>query len=266
MPDLGFGHDRDAERHVQVTTPVQGVLEIRLSRPRKRNALSLETLRQLEHALDLPQNTRVVVLSAEGPVFSAGVDISELHGDERDLEIDAAVHCVAAKIGSLSVPTIAAIDRECIGAANELLLACDGWVLARGAHLKLPAIRMGLLYEPDSISKLQRRLGAAVVNKLVLLQQPIAAEEIGGAILVDDGDETARARSLDIAAELAGQPHDLVACYKRMLNSLAAGDDTRRWGDLHRESFSSSNRSAAITRAQQGSPSAAPPSTKGTTP
>lgn len=57
-----------------------GVRRIILNNPKKRNALSLAMLESLKCNLlhDLDNELRVIVLSANGPVFSSGHDLKEL--------------------------------------------------------------------------------------------------------------------------------------------------------------------------------------------
>ncbi len=58
-------------------------LTITLDRPDRRNALSLELMTEVTEALrEVPDDVRAVVLSAEGPAFSAGHDLSEMIGRE----------------------------------------------------------------------------------------------------------------------------------------------------------------------------------------
>jgi len=62
-----------------------GVATIALNRPEKRNALSLELLKELSALLTkIGENReiRVVIVRGEGKVFSAGHDISQLVGNE----------------------------------------------------------------------------------------------------------------------------------------------------------------------------------------
>lgn len=230
---------------------VGGVLELCLDRPEKRNALSEELLVQLDEELCRSTDARVVVLTAAGAVFSAGVDIAALHGDARDQRIDRRVRAVADRLRSLAVPTIIAVDQPIYGAASELLLACDGWVFGEAGTVALPSLRMGLLYDPTTMAALQRRIGVAAVTRLVLLQEPIAARDLGAAaVVVSAGtDLPARDRALSIAHGIAAQPHELVATTKAMLRALAGGDDPSDWRQAHRDSFSTDARAAAVASA-----------------
>ena len=61
-----------------------GICNLILNRPEKRNPLSTQMLRALQDALDNiseEKSTKVVVLAAKGPVFSAGHDLKDRGGD-----------------------------------------------------------------------------------------------------------------------------------------------------------------------------------------
>src|ERR1700749_363801 len=64
-----------------------GVLRLILNRPNARNALSSELMAALKAALDgaaADNATRVVVIAANGPVFSSGHDLKELARHRAD--------------------------------------------------------------------------------------------------------------------------------------------------------------------------------------
>src|ERR1700730_16515414 len=69
-----------------LTTLDDGVLEITLNRPDKRNALSLELFEAVGEAFDRAADpaVRVVLLRANGPVFCAGIDLASLGGLAAD--------------------------------------------------------------------------------------------------------------------------------------------------------------------------------------
>ena len=58
-----------------------------LNRPEKRNALSLELMEELTDALrevSAQRDARAIVIEGAGPAFSAGHDLSEMIGRERE--------------------------------------------------------------------------------------------------------------------------------------------------------------------------------------
>ena len=71
------------------------VLHLRLNRAAKRNALSDTLVQQIQSAfVSLPADVRVVVLSAAGNHFCAGLDLSEMV--ERDIGAVLAMRCAIA--------------------------------------------------------------------------------------------------------------------------------------------------------------------------
>src|SRR6185312_16475088 len=70
-----------------IVSAERGIVTLTLDRPERRNALSEGLLTGFEAALDSiagDDSTRVVVIAANGPVFSAGHDLSEMVGRSEE--------------------------------------------------------------------------------------------------------------------------------------------------------------------------------------
>ena len=68
----------NVEATVKSTELADGIIEIALNRPERRNALTLDMLEELGRALDVAvgeRGARVVLLTGEGPDFCAGADL-----------------------------------------------------------------------------------------------------------------------------------------------------------------------------------------------
>src|SRR5579872_6372938 len=80
-------------QHVIVSVS-DGVCEVRLNRPDKRNAITLEMYRALTgavHAANVDDSVRVILFCGEGASFSAGNDLNDfLHGPPLGEDHDAA--------------------------------------------------------------------------------------------------------------------------------------------------------------------------------
>jgi enoyl-CoA hydratase len=111
--------------------------------------------------------------------------------------VEAAIDAVLAT----PVPVIAAIEGPCLGAAVDLALACDVQVAGRTAWLQVPAVRLGLLYNPRAVARLHRTLARATTSRLLLLGERFDAPAAQQAGLVGEVVETGRA--VERAAELA---------------------------------------------------------------
>ena len=66
---------------IQLINHPNHIIEIRLNRPEKRNAMSFALLRELlkvGEELQEQRNVRAVILTGEGTSFSAGIDLGDL--------------------------------------------------------------------------------------------------------------------------------------------------------------------------------------------
>jgi len=89
----------------------------------------------------------------------------------------AKAHRVLGRLESLAMPTIAAINGFALGGGCELALACDFAFAAREAKLGQPETKLGLIPGFGGTSRLVRRVGLAWAKQLVLVGDPIDAEE-----------------------------------------------------------------------------------------
>src|SRR5579872_2267752 len=114
-----------------------------MNRPERRNALSLEMMRELDRAIasaaERP-DVRAVVLRGRGPAFSAGHDLRELLG--RDVETYRTIFeaCVALmeRIAAVPQPVIAEVAGIATAAGCQLVAACDLAVAGEAATFATP--------------------------------------------------------------------------------------------------------------------------------
>jgi len=167
--------DRDAVRHVV------------LNRPEKRNAMNQELLLALTQALRdaaADGDVHCVVLRGEGPAFSAGVDLVELGGQATDPNGAATLRPfravflgVANLCEEMPKPVICQIHGACLGGALEVALGCDLRVVAAGARLGLPEVRLGLIPDVGGCSRLPAVVGLGRAKELIMTGRELGAEE-----------------------------------------------------------------------------------------
>jgi enoyl-CoA hydratase len=193
-----------------------------LARPEKRNAqnpLMWKELARLGADLLADDTLRCLVVTGEGPTFSAGIDLVEGMGgmlagfaerplDDGDLATGTAAAGTFNWIPDLGCASIAAVRGHAYGAGLQLALACDFRVLSENARVGLLETRYGLLPDMGATFRLPRIVGESRARELILLGDVIDAAEalrIGLANrVVPDGDlETAAA---ELAGRLAAQP------------------------------------------------------------
>lgn len=138
-----------------VTSRHGPVLRLVLARPERRNSLSWAMMAALEEALagaaDDPE-ARVIVIAAEGTVFSAGHDLKELTNRRADPDggraFFAAVMEQSARL-MLSIvnhpkPIVAEVAGVATAAGCQLVASCDLALAAQEARFQTPGVHIGL--------------------------------------------------------------------------------------------------------------------------
>jgi enoyl-CoA hydratase/carnithine racemase len=208
---------------------------VRLCRPDKRNSQTPATWHALADAGDsLPDSVRVVVVTGEGPAFSAGLDRSMFgqlgnwsgEGDGSFLDRVATYQAGFSWLRRPEFVSVAAVQGHAIGAGFQLALACDLRLAADDAQFTMAEPALGLV--PDlggtqvlvdlvgysralEICATARRVGAAEADRLGLVNLVVPAGELAAA-------------TDDLVAALLGTVHGAVTATKALL--LGARDRT----------------------------------------
>lgn len=196
-----------------------GIAEITLCRPEKRNALTGQMFADLRQCWDsfAAGDARVAILkSSDDKVFSAGADLNDPPELFWQGVPEFGLRC--------DKPIIAAISGKAIGAGLVLAMMCDFIVVTEDAELIYPEAKLGIA--KGAVSALVKRGPLRVVQEMMLLGDPIGARRAHecGLVnrLVPSGDHVAEARRM--ARRLADNAPLVVQMLKRM--SLDAAGDT----------------------------------------
>jgi enoyl-CoA hydratase/carnithine racemase len=164
---------------------------ITLDRPERRNAQTPETWHWLaELAREIPGSVRVVLLRAEGPSFSAGLDRS-LIDDAGEAGLRALARSGAAaataKIAAwqrafdwTSRPdliSIAAVQGHAIGAGAQLALGADLRIAADDAQFAIAEPGLGLVPDLGGTKRLVELIGYARSVEVCLTGRRVPAAE-----------------------------------------------------------------------------------------
>ncbi len=166
---MGFEHV-----HVAADGPVA---RITLARPERRNALSLEMMGEILTALEaLAPDVAVVVIAAEGPVFSAGHDLSEMVGREPAFYDELFAVCTELMLAlhALPQPVIAKVQGTATAAGCQLVAACDLAVASETAQFATPGVKVGLFCSTPMVP-LTRVIGRRRALQMLLTGTPIDA-------------------------------------------------------------------------------------------
>jgi enoyl-CoA hydratase/carnithine racemase len=204
-------------------TAIKGpIAYVTLDHP-KGNRINFEMRVELRDAFGAisESDARVLVVRAEGPDFSLGGDVRDWPGiPAATLRPKVEVFATALDLlERLNIPTIAAIQGNCMGGGFELALSCDMIVAARTARFAFPEARLGLLTLQGGMMQIADCVGRAKAAELVFLSEPIAAEQMAQwnvvNRVVEDADLVAEIDRF--AARLAAGPPEAYAATKQML-------------------------------------------------
>ncbi len=120
---------------------------VTMRNPARRNALSEPHLRELLHAFETigAGSARGAILAAEGPVFSAGHDFSDMHGRSLDAMRSLLALCseLMQKIQAIPQPVIAQVAGLATAAGCQLVATCDLAVAGESSRFQVPGGRGG---------------------------------------------------------------------------------------------------------------------------
>jgi enoyl-CoA hydratase/carnithine racemase len=209
--------------------PAEHVARLTIDNPEKRNALDHAILDALAETLP-GLEARCLLLTAEGPVFSAGYDIGDLPPDEfAESAAELVAHPFHDAIEALEAfpfPAVAALNGHTIGGGLELALGCDLRLAADTAKLGMPPARLGLIYSHTGLRKFIDAIGAPRTRELFLVGRNISAAtalQWGLVNRVLPAAELADA-ALALAADIAAQAPLAQSGNKRVVRELLAAE------------------------------------------
>ena len=158
-----------------------GITTLKLNRPQQYNVLSSQMLTELQQALDDisgDENTRVVIIAAQGKAFCAGHDLKQMRSsEERSFHQALFDQCsrMMLTINQIPKPVIAQVNGIATAAGCQLVAACDLAVAAESARFAVSGINLGLFCSTPSVS-LSRNLSRKQAMQMLLTGEFIDAQ------------------------------------------------------------------------------------------
>ena len=207
----------------------KGVATALIDRPQARNALSFQTMRELDEALVAVAKTdaRVLVVRGAGDrAFCAGGDLKELEAirDKKDARAMAkSMRATLDRIPALPIPVLAAVNGDALGGGAELAIACDFRIAAQRARIGFAQIRLGLSPAWGASERLAALVGRGRALYALTLGHNMTAREAMALGLVEEvvADEEFDAHIERVAAVIASAPPAALAGIKAAVNSVA---------------------------------------------
>ena len=159
---------------------------ITLDNRARRNALSMAMIGALHHALreaGKAAHLRALVITAEGPAFSAGHDLKEIQAARAENDkgrgffegLMAACSAMMLEIRALPCPVIAAVETVATAAGCQLVASCDLAVAGADARFATPGVNIGLFCSTPMIA-LTRNVSNKHAMEMLLTGEMIDAE------------------------------------------------------------------------------------------
>lgn len=229
-----------------------GVLHVELDRPKALNAITKAMIEELGRVCSFASadpNIRVLVISARGKMFSAGLDLADaglMQGGDKDTvdmladvstqgtaSTDSAPRAWAARIELLrwqdaisafetcSKPVIAVVHGGCVGGGIDLICAADIRVCTTDSWFSLKEVDIGIAADLGTLQRLPKIIGnESLVRDMAFTARKVDATEMKEAGLVSGvfkGKTSALEHALDKAKLIAAKSPIAVVSTKEII-------------------------------------------------
>lgn len=215
-----------------------GVARLTLARPAVHNAMSIELVRELRHAvveIERTASCRAVVFTGEGESFCAGGDLRWMQSilkqsrAERVAE-SAELAAMFYELNRLTRPLVGRIQGPAYGGGVGLVACCDVAIAARSARFALTEVTLGLV--PANVAPcVVRKVGEANARRIFFTGKMLSADEaarmglVAAAVEAGELDQVVESEIRSILRCAPGA----VATTKRLVEYvLRHGDDDNR--------------------------------------
>ena len=216
----------------------EGIADVRLNRPDKRNALDNSMFASIvavgEHLKTL-KGLRVVVLSGAGASFCAGLDFASFQvmaeGKSRDGAMNAGAITESGLTHTaqqvcwvwqeLQVPVIAAIHGHALGGGMQIALGTDIRFAHPDTQLSVRELYWGIIPDMTGTLMLSRLVRPDIAKELVFTAKIISAEEGHSMGLVSHLSADPLVAVMGLAREIASRNPDAIRAAKKLLNLQA---------------------------------------------
>jgi enoyl-CoA hydratase/carnithine racemase len=188
----------------------------------------LDALASVLPRLDDGIETRCVIVTGAGEMFSAGYDIGDIPEENFERDAEALVahpfHAAMEAVSAHPFPVLAAINGHCLGGGLELAVRCDLRICAAGAKLGMPPARLGLIYGHTGLRRFIDVIGVARTKELFLVGRNLDAERAERIGLVNDVVDAGEieSASVELATRIAANAPLAARGNKRAIETLAS--------------------------------------------
>ena len=157
---------------------------ISINRPKKLNALNIETFSEIDNAIKSSvanSEVRIIIITGVGDkAFVAGADISEFVNFtmEQAFELSESGHKVLTEtIEKCPKPIIAAINGYALGGGLEIAMACHLRIASENSKMGLPEVTLGLIPGYGGTQRLPQLIGKGRALDMIMTGKMIDVDQ-----------------------------------------------------------------------------------------
>ena len=207
-----------------INTVQDATCTLQLNRPDKLNALNREMYALLTDGIEganKDASVKTIVIKGTPDIFTAGNDLADFAAAIRDGGTFDAPFSLMRAMLSCEKPMVASVDGPAIGIGTTMLFHCDLVYASPGARFQTPFTDLGVCPEFASSETFPSVLGSHKAAQMLLLGEPMSAEEgerfglVNKLVESESLDETVKA----VAAKLAAKPDDSLQTSRQLLKA-----------------------------------------------
>jgi enoyl-CoA hydratase len=220
----------------EVTFDDYQIVEVRLNRPTAINAMNTDFWRELPaiiNTLDNLGSVRVVILSATGTHFTAGMDLQIFEGMVTEDNFEPAraaekqrrwimtLQDVFSALEKARMPIISAIQGACIGGGVDMICATDIRLCTNNAFFNIKETELGITADVGTLQRILHVMPSGLARELAYTSRNFAADEAlkcGFVNNVYDSQEEMLDAAHQLARNIAKHSPIAVNGVKEMLN------------------------------------------------
>ncbi len=215
------------------------IAHVTLSRGKGLNTMTKAFWSELPHLIDSISNegdARVILLTAEGKHFCAGMDLAnfsegEIKKDsikanlgrknEATYRLTKDLQYTISCLEKARVPVLAAIQGACIGGGVDLISACDLRYATKDAFFCIQEINIGMAADVGTLQRLPHLMSEGVVRELAFTGRRFSADEAldyGLLNSVFDSQDDMIDHAESVAKEIANKSPLAISGIKEVMN------------------------------------------------
>eukprot|EP00742_Colponemidia_sp_Colp-10_P005412 GILJ01005783.1.p1 GENE.GILJ01005783.1~~GILJ01005783.1.p1 ORF type:complete len:305 (-),score=42.62 GILJ01005783.1:120-1034(-) len=180
---VSFSHSAAGKHELVTREDKEKISILTLCNPAKRNALSLEMLTALRsHIIDVTDHSQpktVIIIQAQGNVFSSGHDLKQLAASTPDEQAKIISLCsnVMTLLREMPQIAIAQVRGLATAAGAQLVASCDLAVADDKASFATPGVKIGLFCTTPGVAIARALPSAKRAMEMLVTGEAMSAQE-----------------------------------------------------------------------------------------